>query len=90
VKKPTNATVIHSGEKYPTNAQGCCKLFLLCLLDYPAMFRLPNAIFRALHFPFHKLLYFSAFRVGVGYCTSGAAICCGMSQTNRISYEKEV
>jgi hypothetical protein len=45
------------------------------------MFRLPNAIFRGLHFPFHKLLQFlSAFRVGMDYCSFGAAICCGIPE----------
>jgi hypothetical protein len=33
-------------QKIPTNAQGHCKKFLLCSLNYPDMFRHPNAIFR--------------------------------------------
>jgi hypothetical protein len=32
--------------------KGVVSSFLLCLLNYPDMFRLPNAIFRGLHFPF--------------------------------------
>jgi hypothetical protein len=40
-----------SGERCPTNAQGRCKQFLLCSVNYPDMFRLPNAIFRGLHYP---------------------------------------
>jgi hypothetical protein len=40
------------GERYPTKAQGHCKQFLLCSINYPNIFRLPNAIFRGLHFPF--------------------------------------
>jgi hypothetical protein len=37
---------IYSGERCPTNAQRRCKQFLLCSLNYPDMYRLPNAIFR--------------------------------------------
>jgi hypothetical protein len=45
--------VLKSGERCPTNARGRCKqFFLLCSINYSDMFRLPNAIFRGLHFPF--------------------------------------
>jgi hypothetical protein len=40
--------------------------FLLCSLNYPDMFWLPNAILRGLQFPFHKL---RQFLVGIsGWC----------------------
>jgi hypothetical protein len=51
-----------SRERRPTNAQGCCKHFLLFSINYPDMFRLTNAIFRGLHYPF---ISYSSFLVGV-------------------------
>jgi hypothetical protein len=53
----TTLTYHNSGERKPTNAQGCCNQFLLCWLNYPDMFRHPNAIFGGLLVPC-KLLQF--------------------------------
>jgi hypothetical protein len=55
--------------------------FLLCSLNYPNMFRHPNATFRGV-ICFCKLLQLqSAFRVDVSYCSLGVAVCCGMRPT---------
>jgi hypothetical protein len=40
---------MNTGERCPKTTQGRCKQFLLCSINYPDMFPLPNAIFRGLH-----------------------------------------
>jgi hypothetical protein len=44
--------------------KGVVSSFLLCSINYPDMFRLPNAIFRGLHYPY---ISYSSFLV----CVSG-------------------
>jgi hypothetical protein len=65
--------VFQSGERYPTNAH---KQFLLCLLIPLHVSASRCHLQRVKISLFISYSRLSAFRVGVGYCSSGVPICC--------------
>jgi hypothetical protein len=64
-----------AGEIYPTNAHKQFLLYLLISLHVSASRCHLQGVTVSLFISYSRL---SAFRVGVGYCLSGVAICCRM------------